>query len=99
MKEWICVVSNRSNAFDYAYINVRCIDVVALTFREVGEWYKRDEMIIIYDGKAYQILLAYCYQKIHMNSHGTIFLNLLRGLLASDFPKQTSLPSSPDTRD
>ena len=29
------------------YINVRCIDVFVLTFREVGEGYQGDEMIIV----------------------------------------------------
>ena len=87
----------------YTYINIRCIDVVALTFREVWEWYKRDEMIIIYKGTVYKIILAYTVthkcRLEHMNSHGVIFLNLFRGLLVSAFPKRTPLPSSPDARD
>ena len=34
-----------------------------------------------------------------MNSHAVMFLNLFRGLLASDLPNKISLSFSPDDRD
>ena len=43
-----CIINSGINA----YINIGCIDVVILTFREVGERHQGDTMIIILGKRA-----------------------------------------------
>ena len=82
------------------YIKIGCIDVGILTVRKIRKWYQRDTVVIIY-GISMDCMYTELYSYVTWQTyiHAVMFLNLFRGLLVSDRPILSCLPSSPVIRD